>query len=120
MNKWLREILAKLINRQVGKDLDNEELLSIKYKITDFINTNEKISPFSDLPETERNILNDINAYNKIGDNESIVRKINELSSVIITRHEQQKKIESLNRWSIPLAVIELILTIIFGIISII
>lgn len=120
LNKWLREILAKLINREVGKDLDNERLLAIKYKITEFIHTNERISPFSDLPETERNILNDINAYNKAGDRDSISRKINELSSVIVTRHEQQKKIEGLNRWSIPLAVIGLILTVIFGVLSII
>lgn len=119
LNKWLREILAKLINREVGKDLDNNSLLKIKQKITNFININESISPFSDLPDTERNILNDINAYNKVSDKDSISRKINELSSVIVTRHEQQKKIESLNRWSIPLAVIGLILTILFGTLSI-
>lgn len=119
LNKWLREILAKLINGEVGKDLDNGKLLAIKQKITEFINTNEKISPFSDLPDTERNILNDINSYNKSNDNESINRKLNELSSVIVTRYEQQKKIENLNKWSIPLAVIGLILTILFGILSI-
>lgn len=119
LNKWLREILAKLINGEVGKELDSNKILTIKQKITEFINTNEKTSPFSDLPDTERNILNDINSYNKSNDNESINRKLNELSSVIVTRYEQQKKIENLNKWSIPLAVIGLMLTIFFGILSI-
>jgi hypothetical protein len=120
LNKWLREILAKLINKEVGKDFTVEQTIQIKSKITDFIKRNEIIAPFTDLPDTERNIINDISTYNKAGDKDSVNRKINELSSVIITRHEQQKKIEGLNKWSIPLAVIGLILTIIFGILSII
>ncbi len=120
LNRWLREILSKLINKEVGKDFSTDEINAIKNKITEFIKTNEIISPFTDLPETERNIINDISSYNKIGDKESVIRKINELGSVIITRHEQQKKIESLNKWSIPLAIIGLILTVTFGILSII
>jgi len=120
LNKWLREILAKLVNKEVGKDFTPEQTIAIKHKITEFININEKANPFTDLPDTERNIINDLSTYNKVGEKDSVDRKINELSSVIITRHEQQKKIESLNKWSIPLAVIGLILTIIFGILSII
>ncbi|MCT3846070.1 hypothetical protein HZQ52_14675 [Elizabethkingia anophelis] len=120
LNKWLREILARLIKGDIGKDIEHYKLIAIKNKITSFINTSEKVSPFSELPDTERNILNDINAYNKVNDNESINRKLNELSSVIVTRYDQQKKIENLNKWSIPIAVVGLILTIIFGILSII
>ena len=119
LNKWLREILAKTINKDVGKEFSPEQIINIKNKITEFIKSNEIISPFTDLPETERNIINDISSYNKSGDKESVVRKINELSSVIITRHEQQNKIENLNKWSIPLAVIGLILTVIFGTLSV-
>ncbi|WP_278352424.1 hypothetical protein [Chryseobacterium gleum] len=118
LNKWLREILAKLVNKEVGKNFDSLKTRELKIKITNFININETSAPFSDLPDTESNILNDIFTYNKGGDNESVNRKINELSSVIITRYEQQKKIEAMNRWSIPLAIIGLILTIIFGILS--
>ncbi|MCG9792994.1 hypothetical protein [Flavobacterium algicola] len=120
LNEWLREILAKLINKEVGQDFSVEQTILTKRKITDFLRINETASPFSDLPDTERNIINDISSYNKTGDSESINRKINELSSVIITRHEQQNKIESLNKWSIPLAIIGLFLTIVFGILSIV
>lgn len=120
LNKWLREILAKLVSREVGQDMDSAQINKIKQKISEFIATNESISPFADLPDTERNIINDLSSYNKLGDRKSIDRKINELSSVIITRYEQQKKIESLNRWSIPLAVIGAVLTIFFGIMSLV
>lgn len=114
LNKWLREILAKIVNKEVGNDFSSGQTIAIKKKITEFIKRNETANPFTDLPDTERNIINDISTYNKVGDKDSVDRKINELSSVIITRHEQQNKIESLNKWSIPLAVIGMILTIIF------
>ncbi|WP_448788364.1 hypothetical protein [Bacteroides graminisolvens] len=119
MNKWLREVLSKLVNRDIGKDLDNNQLLEIKNKITIYIKANESAFPFTDLPETERNIINDITSYNKLGERDSVDRKINELSSVIITRYELQKKIERLNKWSIPIAIVGLILTVIFGVLPI-
>ena len=119
LNKWLREILAQLISRKICKELDIDQVKILKEKINDFIITNERTSPFSDLPDTERNLLSDVSSFSKSGDNESLDRKIIELSSVIQTRHEVQKKLESQNKWSIPIAVIGLILTVIFGIISI-
>ena len=120
LNKWLREILARLINKEVGQDLAQDKVIEIKDKITNFIKENETTNPYTDLPDTERNIINDLSAFNKLGDQNSINRKLGELSSVIITRYEQQKKIENLNKWSIPLAIIGMVLTIIFGVLSII
>lgn len=120
LNKWLRETLARLINKEVGQDLAQDKVIEIKDKITNFIKGNETTNPYADLPDTERNIINDLSAFNKLGDQNSINRKLGELSSVIITRYEQQKKIENLNKWSIPLAIIGMVLTIIFGVLSII
>lgn len=119
LNKWLRQILAMLISKEIG-DFSTDETNAIKNTITEFIKENEKTNPYTDLPDNERNIINDISSYNRLGDKEAVNRKIHELSSVIITRYEQQKKIERLNKWSIPLAVIGVILTVIFGILSII
>ena len=109
LNKWLRETLARLINKEVGQDLAQDKVIEIKDKITNFIKENETTNPYADLPDTERNILNDLSAFNKLGDQNSINRKLGELSSVIITRYEQQKKIENLNKWYIPLAIIGMI-----------
>ncbi|WKN30989.1 hypothetical protein PZB74_18725 [Porifericola rhodea] len=119
LNKWLREILAKLVGRKISENLNIEEVKQLKIKLTEFITANETASPFSDLPDTERNILNDLKTYSNNGDKISIERKISELSSVIQTRYEEQKKLETQNKWSIPLAVIGLILTVVFGILSI-
>jgi hypothetical protein len=118
LNRWLREILAQLISRKIGKDLEIQIVKKTKQQISDFITLNEKNSPFSDLPDTERNILNDLSSFSSNGDNPSVERKIIELSSVIQTRYEAQKKLESQNKWSIPLAIVGLILTIVFGILS--
>lgn len=120
LNRYLREIIAKLINKEYTKTLSNEQILSIKDKINSIIKKNEESNPYADLPNPERGIINDISTYNIHSDNKSIERKLKELSSVIITRNEQQKKVEAQNKWSIPLSVIGMILTILFGIISII
>lgn len=120
LNRCLREIIAKLINKEYTKSLSNEQILSIKDKINSIIKKNEESNPFADLPNPERGIINDISTYNSHGDNKSIERKLKELSSVIITRNEQQKRVEAQNKWSIPLSIIGVILTVLFGIISII
>lgn len=119
LNRWLRQILSQLIARKIGEDLEVNKVNDLKKKINDFIKANERASPFADLPDTERNMLNDVRTYSAAGDKESVERKITELSSVIQTRYEDQKKLEAQNRWSIPLAVIGLVLTVLFGVLSI-
>lgn len=120
INKWLRELLAKLINKELNIEISNENRIKIKEKLTSFIIQNEKVNPNSDLPEAERNIINDINSYLLVDDKNSVSRKVSELISIIITRSEQHKKIEIVNKWSIPLAIVGLVLTIIFGVLSLI
>lgn len=63
LNKWLRETLARLINKEVGQDLAQDKVIEIKDKITNFIKENETTNPYADLPDTERNILNDLSAF---------------------------------------------------------
>lgn len=53
LNKWLREILARLINKEVGQDLAQDKVIEIKDKITNFIKENETTNPYTDLPDTE-------------------------------------------------------------------
>ncbi|MEG9328134.1 hypothetical protein V6B16_09350 [Salinimicrobium catena] len=118
LNKWLREFLAKSIGNKID-GIDKKDLFKIKEKISLFIEHNEKISPFSDLPDTERNMLTDINSFSDNGDKVALKRKVKELGNIIQTRYDEQKKLESQTRWSIPLAIIGVILTVVFGIISI-
>lgn len=118
LNKWLREFLAKSIGNKI-EGIKKEDLFKIKEKISFFICYNEKTSPFSDLPDTERNMLTDINSFSDNNDKVALKRKIKELGTIIQTRYDEQKKLEAQTRWSIPLAIIGVILTVIFGVISI-
>ncbi len=119
LNTWLRQFLVEIINEQSVLELSTEDIHKFKSKICEFIKNNDEISPFSDLPETERSILNDIGAFLANNDSDSIKRKIKELGSIIQTRYEEHKKLERNNKWSIPLAVIGLILSLVLGIIPI-
>ncbi|MGR6008448.1 hypothetical protein ACT7CZ_06825 [Bacillus cereus] len=70
---------------------------------------------FSEIPQSERGMMNDIFSFLGKNDSEAIRRKLVELSNAIQLRKEELDKIEKLNKWSIPLAVVGLALTIMFG-----
>lgn len=115
VNILLRFFLVNII-----RDNEVKEIKRWKVKIDEFILENERTSPFSSLPTTERSILMDIMVYLKKEDSESVERKVRELSNSIEIRQEQLEKFAKQTKWSIPLAVIGLIFTIIFGITSLI
>lgn len=119
LNRLLRELLAKVISEDYELEYEKNDTSDIVSRLTEFIDNNDEVSPFSDLPDSERNILSDIVSFINNGDKSSANRKVKELSSVIQTRTEEQKKIEGQNRWAIPLAIVGVILTIVFGFLSI-
>lgn len=93
--------------------IEDSILLDWKNKITNFIEINDKSFPYSDMPTAERNILNDISVFIENNDKLSTQRKISELASMIQVRNDDLNKIREMNRWSIPLATIGFILTVI-------
>lgn len=118
LSNFLKGFLVKI--QSVGLDATKEEVKSWKMLITELVTQNQETSPFEELPNSERNIMNDILSYLNSDDKESIKRKMKELAVFILTRKEYLDKIEKQNKLSIPLAVIGLILTIVFGIASIV
>ena len=120
LNKWLRLVFANVSGGSncYGIISNNTERETITKKISEFILINEKEAPFADLPERERNILKDIDVYLKNSDTESVERKIKELSTIIQTRYEEQKKLESQNKLAVQIAIIGIVLTITFGILQ--
>lgn len=119
--KLLRKLLVKVINNggEVKElSLENEQRNEIKEKLSQYIDHFEKTYPFANLPLAEMNIMNDISTYILNKDIDSITRKINELAGIIQVRTEENKKLNTATKWSIPLAIAGLIFTIIFGIIS--
>jgi hypothetical protein len=116
--KWLRVYLLQLFESEINEK-DADSVKSIKKEITDYINQVEKSSPHVGLPDLERSIVRDIEAYLLADNKEAVGRKVDELVAAIQVREDSFKKLESTNKWAVPLSVIGLVLTLIFGISSI-
>ncbi|OIR25695.1 hypothetical protein [Bathymodiolus thermophilus thioautotrophic gill symbiont] len=114
--RWLREFLLDLLEKPKENEFDN--YLEIKTCIAVFIKKAEAESPHSNLPELERNIIRDIENYINSQNTEYAKQKLNELIAAIQIRDESIKKLQGIAKWSIPLSIVGLILTFIFGILS--
>ncbi|MDH3997379.1 MAG: hypothetical protein OET90_00945 [Desulfuromonadales bacterium] len=135
LSRLLREYLVYLVTEKMEKPIfaiyswrheeskiesvSPEKLAEYKAKITEFINDNDKASPYADLPAVERSIVTDISTYSQSDNKESVLRKLNELASTIQAREDSIKRIQSTNKWSVPLAIVGLILTAVFGVLSV-
>ena len=118
LSRRLREFLVELISKKFDETLVDEIIREWKGRISDFIKKNEAVSPYSDLPAAERNILSDISTFLEKNDTESVKRKSLELAGMIQARHDDLIKVRNVNKWTIPLSIIGLILTVIFGILA--
>ncbi|QFQ28488.1 hypothetical protein [Bacillus thuringiensis] len=117
LSTLLRKFLVELHSKKY-EGLKIEQIHEWKEKIDNFIRHNEQLSPFSELPEAEKGMINDILSFAENKENEEIKRKIKELSRLIQVRKEEIDKIERSNKWSMPMGIVGIILTIIFGIAS--
>lgn len=117
LSSFLREYLVRLV---AGKTpaTDPESVSKRKELVTFWLRESERSAPFADVPEVERHLIEDISGFVDAGDSESVKRKLEQLASSITVREQDYQRISESNRWSIPLAVIGAILTVIFGIIS--
>jgi len=113
--KYLREYLVAVLSDKESKSYSVKERMG---QITSVINAVEKAVPYSEVPTAERNLLLDIDKLIDHGDANSAKNKLTDLAGLIQVRSDQQKSLEASNKWSVPLAAIGLILTIIFGIYS--
>ena len=120
INNNLYTTFVKITNKKYAKELGIEKLNEIKIKISEYISINNKETLFLDLPVIEKTIFKDIITFLELNNKEEVIKKITELNDIIITRYEEQKKLIKLNKFSMPVAIISIIITIVFGIISII
>jgi len=119
LSRQLREFLVDLLSKDLDTKLEDSVVVEWKDKISNFIKMNEEISPYADLPAAERSILNDISAFLEKNDVDSTRRKLSELGGMVQARHDDILKIQNVNKYSVPLSVIGMILTIVFGLIAI-
>lgn len=118
LSRRLREYLVQVIER--GTSDDGKTGQTQKVTISRFIQDNDAASPHADLPDLERSIVSDMSTYLESGNVSAVQRKIAELSSAIQARENDLSRIRSTNRWSVPLAAVGLVLTILFGVLSLI
>jgi len=122
LSNQLREFLVSLISKDknlIDSSIDNEAIRDWKERISEFIRRNEEISPYADLPASERNILSDISTFLERNDVASVKRKTLELAGMIQARNDESNRIRSMNRWLVPLSIIGVVLTIAFGLTAI-
>jgi hypothetical protein len=119
LSTQLRQFLVELLAGTLGTQLNPEAVVDWKARVSEFIRISEERSPFEGLPPYERNILRDLNNYIDLGDRSAIKRKLLELGGILHTRIDNLGRIRNINKWSIPISMIGLVLTMVFGVIAI-
>lgn len=114
--KVLREYIVQVVS---DDEVDPQQAKQLKSSASAVLARIEAESPFADLPPAERNLLIDVGGFVKANDQQSALRKLEDLAGLIEVRQDSLERVQSSNKWSIPLATVGLVLTIVFGLISI-
>jgi hypothetical protein len=120
LSTQLRQFLVELLAGSLDRSLDGTTIVQWKERISDFIRISEERSPFEGLPPYERNILRDLNNFIDLGDQAAVKRKLLELGGILHTRIDNLQHIRNINRWSIPISMVGMILTVLFGFVAIV
>jgi Ca2+/Na+ antiporter len=87
--------------------------------VVQLIKNEIKQEPFSQLPADQRRVLKNLESSVKIKDSVSAIYNLTELNDILINNNNQLKGLEKENNWSLPLGIVGLVVTILFGIMSI-
>jgi hypothetical protein len=111
-------ILRRLLVTLAADPESNQPKRILKIKIKELLKQIESETPFADVPTAERNLI--IDARRFIGANElhAATQKIDDLANLIEARQDAYEKLQAANKWSVPLAAIGLVLTVVFGVMS--
>lgn len=114
VSRVLRRLLVSLAT---DPDIRRDKLL-LKNKVKDLLIKIEAETPFADLPTAERNLIIDAKRFIEGNELQAASQKVEDLANLIEARQEAYEKLQSANKWSVPLAFIGLVLTVVFGIAS--
>lgn len=120
LSRQLREFLVELVSKQFEHASDDKVVLAWKEKISEFIRISDAKTPFIDLPTYERNVLEDLAGCIDRHDDEGMRRKLMEVGGLVRARIDALNRIRGLNRWSVPISIVGLVLTAVFGAFAII
>ncbi len=104
--------------RQIISDTD-EENNKFYDPIFTILESEREQEPYLQLPPEERRILVNLESSIKNNDTQTALFNLTELNNVLKINSENLEILRKQNRWSIPLAFVGLIITILFGIITV-
>jgi hypothetical protein len=121
LTRRLREFLLEVVRGGAkGADAvgsDATHAVEWKEMITALIRANDAEAPYAGLPPAERGVIMDISRITQAAGPEAD-QKLSQLAGLIEARHDDLGKIRATNRWSVPLSVIGIVLTLFFGVLS--
>lgn len=83
--------------------------------IKNIIRIENEEKPYADVPAEEKRILENVGSALRNNDLETVKNNLHELGTVLTNKTRIYKRLEKMNRWSVPLAVISLLFTLLFG-----
>lgn len=84
--------------------------------VVSLLDSSRETEPFAALPPEERRLMEQLQIQLKDVDDEITFRTMNELKQVLLARNKEYTKIEEQNAWSLPLSIIGVFLTLVFGV----
>lgn len=87
--------------------------------VVQLIKSEIKQEPFSQLPADQRRVLKNLESAVKSKDSTAAIYNLTELNDILINNNNQLSSLEKENNWSLPLGIVGLILTILFGLMSV-
>ena len=99
-----------------SKERDQQKIINQYSIIKKMIEEEMKEEPFADLPEEERRLLRSLKNSIETSKQNLVDADLDSLKLLITTKNRIYSRSEKTNRWSVPLALFGLLLTIIFGI----
>lgn len=114
VSRVLRRILVSLAT----DDNASEGRRQLKRKIKQLLAQIEVDTPFAELPPAERNLVIDARRFIQSNELQAATQKVEDLANLIEARQDAYLKLQSANKWSVPLAVVGLVFTVIFGVMS--
>lgn len=111
-------ILRRLLVSLAADPESTQPKRMLKVKIKELLRLIETETPFADLPTAERNLIIDVRKFIEASELHAATQKVDDLANLIEARQDAYEKLQSANKWSVPLAIIGLVLTIVFGVMS--
>lgn len=119
-NIAISHLLEDFLVHKLSAQSESKENMDYISKLKLLIEAEKQVKPFDSLPSEERRLLKGLKDSIEAKEaTESANYFIDELSTVLSVRSSEYQRSHQTNKWSVPLAIVGLVFTIVFGVMSI-